>query len=48
MQQQSRSSRATWRHLLWLVVLVGASVAFSLGFACAVPLAAFAAAAALG
>ena len=46
MQQQSRSSRATWRHLLWLV-LVGASVAFSLGFACAVPLAAFAAAAAL-
>jgi hypothetical protein len=47
MQQQSRSSRATWRHLLWLVVLVGASVAFSLGFACAVPLAAFAAAAAL-
>ena len=36
-----------WRHLLWLALLVSASVAFSLGFACAVPLAAFAAAAAL-
>jgi hypothetical protein len=47
MLQQSRSLRANWRHLLWLAVLVGASVAFTLGLACAVPLAAFAAAAAL-
>ena len=36
-----------WRHPLWLGLLVGASVVFSLGLACAVPLAAFAAAAAL-
>jgi len=35
-----------WRHLVWLAALVGASVAFTLGFACAVPFAAFAAAAA--
>src|SRR5262245_66177034 len=47
MQQQSRSALAPWRHWLWLAVLVGASVAFTLGFACAVPLAAFAGAAAL-
>ena len=47
MQQQSRSPVAEWRHWLWLAVLVGASVAFTLGLACAVPLAAFAAAAAL-
>ena len=46
MQQQPRSL-AAWRHWLWLAVLVGASVAFTLGLACAVPLAAFAAAAAL-
>ena len=36
-----------WRHPLWLGLLVSASVVFSLGLACAVPLAAFAAAAAL-
>jgi hypothetical protein len=36
-----------WRHLLWLTLLVGASVAFSLGLACATPLAAFGAVAAL-
>jgi hypothetical protein len=36
-----------WRHSLWLGLLVGASMIFSLGLACAVPLAAFAAAAAL-
>jgi hypothetical protein len=36
-----------WRHPLWLRLLVGGSVVFSLGLACAVPLAAFAAAAAL-
>ena len=35
-----------WRHPLWLGLLVAASVAFSLGLACAVPFAAFAAAAA--
>lgn len=33
-----------WRHVLWLTLLVAASVAFSFGFACAVPFAAFAAA----
>jgi hypothetical protein len=47
MQQQSRSALPIWRHWLWLAVLVGTSVAFTLGLACAVPLAAFAAAAAL-
>lgn len=36
-----------WRRQLWLVLLVGASVAFSLNFACAAPLAAFGVAAAL-
>ncbi len=36
-----------WRHPLWLGLLVGTSLVFSLGLACAVPLAAFAAAAAL-
>lgn len=36
-----------WRRPLWLALLVAASIAFSLGFACAVPLAAFAAIAAL-
>ena len=35
------------RHVLWLALLVAASVAFSFGFACAVPFAAFAAATAL-
>src|SRR5438132_11138011 len=47
MQQQSRSPLTVWRHWLWLAVLVGTSVAFTLGLACAVPLVAFAAAAAL-
>src|SRR5262245_46065203 len=45
--RRSADSVTAWRHLLWLALLVSASVAFSLGFACAVPLAAFAAAAAL-
>jgi hypothetical protein len=36
-----------WRRALWLALLVAASIAFSLGFACAVPLAAFGASAAL-
>ena len=46
-QQHSVSAPVAWRHLLWLALLVAASAAFSLGFACAVPLAAFASAAAL-
>jgi hypothetical protein len=41
------SETRDWRHPLWLALLVAASVVFSLGLACAVPLAAFAAAAAL-
>lgn len=41
------SAPRDWRHPLWLALLVGASVVFSLGLACAVPLAAFAATAAL-
>jgi hypothetical protein len=36
-----------WRHTLWLTILVAASVAFSFGFACAVPFAAFGATVAL-
>jgi hypothetical protein len=47
MQHQLSSMSTGWRHPLWLALLVAASVAFSLGFACAVPLAAFGAAAAL-
>jgi hypothetical protein len=46
-QQHSPSPPAGWRHLLWVALLLGASIAFSLGFACAIPFAAFAAAAAL-
>ena len=38
---------AEWRLTLWLAILVGASCTFTLGFACAVPLAAFGAMAAL-
>ena len=41
------SENRDWRHPLWLALLVAASVVFSLGLACAVPLAGFAAAAAL-
>jgi hypothetical protein len=41
------SEHQDWRHPLWLALLVAASVIFSLGLACAVPLAAFAATAAL-
>jgi hypothetical protein len=44
--QQQQSSKPL-RHYLWLALIVAASVAFTLGFACAVPLAAFGAAAAL-
>jgi hypothetical protein len=36
-----------WRHWLWLALLLTASVGFTLGFACAVPFAAFGAIAAL-
>lgn len=36
-----------WRHWLWLSLLVAASLAFTFGFACAVPFAAFGAVAAL-
>jgi hypothetical protein len=46
-QQYSVPAPSAWRHLLWLALLAAFSIAFSLGFACAVPLAAFAAAAAL-
>jgi hypothetical protein len=42
-----RSASLDWRHPLWLALLVGASIVFSLGVACAVPLAAFAATVAL-
>ena len=45
--QAQELSTAGWRHALWLALLVAASVAFSFGFACAVPLAAFGAAAAM-
>ena len=41
------SAPVAQRQLLWLAPLIGASVAFSLGLACATPFAAFAAAAAL-
>jgi hypothetical protein len=36
-----------WRYWLWFCLLVAASIGFSLGFACAAPLAAFGAATAL-
>lgn len=38
---------AGWRHHLWLALLVAASVAFTLGFACVVPFATFGATAAM-
>ena len=38
---------AGWRHHLWLALLVAASLAFTFGFACAVPFAAFGAIAAM-
>jgi hypothetical protein len=46
-QQSSLSMPAARLHLLWPALLVIAGFAFSLGFACAMPFAAFAAAAAL-
>jgi hypothetical protein len=48
MRQQNRFSTSVgWRHLVWSGLLILASVAFTLGIACATPFAAFAAAAAL-
>jgi hypothetical protein len=38
---------ADWRRPLWLALLIAAGVAFTLGFACAMPFAAFAAVAAV-
>ena len=47
MQQNLNTAPDLPRHVLWLTVLVAASVAFTFGFACAVPFAAFGAATAL-
>ncbi|MGB6326883.1 MAG: hypothetical protein WBG11_14210 [Methylocella sp.] len=47
MQTQSLALSTGWRRPIWIALLVAASVVFSLGFACATPLAAFAAIAAL-
>lgn len=47
MQQDPSTAPDLPRHVLWLAVLVAASIGFTLGFACAVPFAAFAAATAL-
>lgn len=47
MQNEAQAISIDWRRLVWLTVLVAASVALSLCFACAVPLAAFAALAAM-
>jgi hypothetical protein len=46
-REHDAASLTGWRHHLWLALLVCASVAFSLGFACATPFAAFSTAAAL-
>jgi hypothetical protein len=46
-QQNWSSASGNWRRLVWLGLLISASVAFSLGLACATPFAAFGAAAAL-
>jgi hypothetical protein len=47
MQTQSFVLSASWRRPIWIALLAAASAAFSLGFACATPFAAFAAIAAL-
>jgi hypothetical protein len=47
MQYLSSAFAPGWRQRLWLALLVAASVGFTLGFACAVPFAAFGAIAAL-
>jgi hypothetical protein len=46
-QGEVQTHSIDWRRLVWIAALVAASIGFSLGFACAVPLAAFAAIAAL-
>jgi hypothetical protein len=46
-QQNWSSASGNWRRLVWFGLLISASVAFSLGLACATPFAAFGAAAAL-
>src|SRR5271156_2947543 len=46
-QEHDAAALTGWRHHLWLALLVCASVAFSLSFACATPFAAFSTAAAL-
>jgi len=43
----STTASLSWRQSLWLGLLIVASVAFSIGFTCATPFAAFSAAAAL-
>ncbi len=43
MQRESHAARSLGRRLIWGMTLVAVSVAFSFGFACAVPLAGFAA-----
>jgi hypothetical protein len=47
MHPQSHAIAIGWRRPIWIALLVAASVVFTLGFACATPLAAFAAVAAL-
>jgi len=47
MQTQSTALARGWRRPVWIALLVVGSAAFSLGFACATPFAAFAAIAAL-
>jgi hypothetical protein len=47
MHPQSYAMSIGWRRPIWIALLVAASIAFSLGFACATPFAAFAAAASL-
>jgi hypothetical protein len=47
MHPQSHAMSIDWRRPIWIALMVIASIAFSLGFACATPFAAFAAAAAL-
>ena len=47
MASQTMKRAGDWRYATWLALLVAASAAFTLGFACAVPFAAFGAATAL-
>jgi hypothetical protein len=47
MHPQSHAIALGWRRPIWIALLVAASVVFTLGFACATPLAGFAAVAAL-